>query len=395
MRRWSGPTTARTTWGTTRPTKAIGPASAVAEAASRIAPAAARSRWSSTRWPRPRARSSPRATVLSTEPEAKGEREADDEEGRDVEDDPCVAAGDRPDLPEAEDVEGALVGDEDGADDARRGRHDGGAGQRHRHGLGAHRREQGEQLDDDGGDDGSDEGEPDVAADARDREELDADDDGEGGAGVDAEDPRLGERVAGQALEDDAADARPRHPTTRPMRVRSTREATMPATSSVTGSPSRAATTSDGATDWVPTSSESIAAMATATSPPTTITATGTRPPRPTFPARWAGAAGLSCRHTGRCRWPGPSLGRSSVHGRGDLGQELLERDRHRERRRRRHRQRGGVVGARDVVVGLERRDLAEERVLLEGVDLFGLLDVEDQRVGVERRGLLGGEVGC
>ena len=58
-----------------------------------------------------------------------------------------------------------------------------------------------------GGEGGAGEGEPHVAEQRRQAEAVDADDDEQGGAGVDAEDAGIGQRVAGEALHDRAADA--------------------------------------------------------------------------------------------------------------------------------------------------------------------------------------------
>lgn len=70
------------------------------------------------------------------------------------------------------------------------------------------------------------------------------------------------------------------------------RESTMPRTSSVTVPRVSASTMRDGETDWVPTRSENATASVTAATPAATTTVTGVRPPRPTLPVRWAGAAG-------------------------------------------------------------------------------------------------------
>ncbi len=63
--RWSGPTTSRTAWGTASPTKAIGPAAAVAAPHSNVTATAPHTLVRPGRTPRDLPRSSPIAKALS------------------------------------------------------------------------------------------------------------------------------------------------------------------------------------------------------------------------------------------------------------------------------------------------------------------------------------------
>ena len=118
-----------------------------------------------------------------------------------------VAAGERADRPEAELVERGDVDEQDRRGDRAEERGDRGAGQGELHRRRALAAERAEPVDDDRGERGAGEGEPHVAEQAGDAEAVDADDDEQRGAGVDAEDARVGERVAGDALHHRAGQA--------------------------------------------------------------------------------------------------------------------------------------------------------------------------------------------
>ncbi len=104
--------------------------------------------------------------------------------------------------PEAVGLEGLGVVHGDGAGDGVKAGPQGHARQHEasRTGVGA---ATGHELNQDGGQGGAGEGEPEVAVDVGDPQQGDGQDHCQGGAGVDAQDAGLGQRVAGQGLHDD------------------------------------------------------------------------------------------------------------------------------------------------------------------------------------------------
>ena len=151
-----------------------------------------------------------------------------------------------------------------------------------------------------------------------------------------------------------------------------------------------ASRTAPGARCWTPSRSEAATAASTTSAAPASAHGSGTRTAPARVPGRWgpvrAGSAAATVVLTRRA---------SPLTAETILGRKSCTAVVHRQRARQRHRQGDVVVGARDVVAVLERRDLAEERVLLELLGAGAVLGVEDDDVGGEGRGLLGREVGA
>ena len=115
--------------------------------------------------------------------------------------------GQRPDGPEPELVERVDVDQQDGRRDRPEQRGQRGAGEGELHRRRALASERAEGVDDHRGDRRPGEREPHVPEQRRQAEPVDPDDDEQRGAGVDAEDAGVGERVAGEALHHRAAGA--------------------------------------------------------------------------------------------------------------------------------------------------------------------------------------------
>ncbi len=133
-----------------------------------------------------------------------------------------VATRQRADLPEPQLVQRVDVGHDDGVGDGGQHRCHGGPGERQLHRRRTFAPERGDPVDHDRCERRPREREPDVDADALRAEHHDPEDDERRSTGVDAHDPGIGERVAGDALQDRAAqsegcsgedaDQRTRHP---------------------------------------------------------------------------------------------------------------------------------------------------------------------------------------
>ena len=147
----------------------------------------------------------PQRQGIEGQPGGQGKHEADGEEGADPHQQAGVAPSERAQDPEAVGVEGLGVVHGDGAGDGAQAgsqRHPG-QHQARRPCVGA---AAGHEVDESCGQSRPGEGEPEVAADVVDSQDGQRQDDGEGGAGVDAEDSGLGQWVAGQSLHDDSRD---------------------------------------------------------------------------------------------------------------------------------------------------------------------------------------------
>jgi hypothetical protein len=150
--------------------------------------------------------------VAHAEPVEKAGRDkrkhgARENKGTDLEGDIHGAAGERADLPEAHFVERAGAGEENRADD---GLHDGShcrSGKGQLDGRGAFAAKRGYGIDDQHGEASAGEGEPDIETELGDAEGGNADNDEKGGAGIDAENGGIGQRIARGALQDCAGEA--------------------------------------------------------------------------------------------------------------------------------------------------------------------------------------------
>ena len=188
----------------------MGPASAVADPHSRTMPSAVMARARPTFWPRPRATSSPSARLLRTRPVREHDQCPRDEERQPRQHHGPVAPGNAAHLPEAEPVQGVLARDQDDVHQREQPRAQGGARQGEldrRRAVPAHG---GNEVNDDGGSRRADEREPDVAGQRGDAEDVDSGDHGQRGAGVDADDARVRQRVPGHALHGCARQAQRR-----------------------------------------------------------------------------------------------------------------------------------------------------------------------------------------
>ena len=118
-----------------------------------------------------------------------------------------VTPGERADGPEAELVERRLVEQRDRAGERAEQRRQRGPGEREAHRVGAAAAHRTERVHEHRRDRGADEGEPHEPEHVRDVEGPDREHDGERRAGVDPEQSRVGERVAGDALHQRAGHA--------------------------------------------------------------------------------------------------------------------------------------------------------------------------------------------
>jgi hypothetical protein len=137
----------------------------------------------------------------------EGEHDPDGDEGQHPHGDLAVPPGQGPDHPEAELVEGGDVEQEDGGGARGQQGGEGGTGQRQLHRGGAPPAQGPERVDDDAGHGRPGEGAPHVARQRPEPEGADANHDGEGGTGLDAEEARVGQRVPGDALHDRTGEA--------------------------------------------------------------------------------------------------------------------------------------------------------------------------------------------
>ncbi|BBE24081.1 hypothetical protein MN0502_29640 [Arthrobacter sp. MN05-02] len=134
---------------------------------------------------------------------ARGQRhhEARQQERGDGADHVPAPAGQRADLPEAEGVQGLLAGDEDSIREAGETGGQRRAGERELDRRRALPSEAGDGVHREVCCARTGEGAPDVPGGAAQSEEMDPDDDGEGRSGIDAEDPRIGQRIPGDPLQ--------------------------------------------------------------------------------------------------------------------------------------------------------------------------------------------------
>ncbi len=147
-----------------------------------------------------------------------GEHQSRDDEGQDLPGHRGVPPGDRPDLPEPEHVHGLLVEQDDRGRERVQERADGGAGQGQRdRGRPAAASGQPDGEHRGAGDQGAGEAEPDVAVDAAQPEDHDAEHHRERRPLGDAEQPGVGQGVAGVSLHQRARDAQ-RQPGEQPER---------------------------------------------------------------------------------------------------------------------------------------------------------------------------------
>nr|BFF26457.1 hypothetical protein GCM10025732_44220 [Glycomyces mayteni] len=187
-----------------------GPAAATAAPVRSATVTAAVPRVSPTRWPSPAAVSAPSCRPSSPRREER-EEQARDEERRHADRDVRAAPVERPHGPEPVPVEGLHVRGQDRVHDRGQARVDRRPGERVGGGAaaGGAGRERRDRVPDDPGDQGPGDAEPHVLAHAGEPEDAHAEHDAEARPGGDAEDPRVGERVAGERLHEDPGDREP------------------------------------------------------------------------------------------------------------------------------------------------------------------------------------------